>query len=140
MPHKNRGLAIMRRAKPSIPRGSLIRLADSLLITHLDYCSSLLHNFYGNQFESLLKLQKQCARTIFSVGRRTHCKQIFIELGWLLIHQRIEYNPSIMMFKQALKTYLFISCYCSILQSGSIFFGSLFFYQNTECLLKRSLA
>ena len=95
----HRGLAIMRRVKSFIPRDSLIRLADSLVNTHLDYCSPLLYNFSINQLESLLKLQKQCARTIFSVSRRSHCKPLFIELGWLPIYQRIEYNSCMMMFK-----------------------------------------
>ena len=93
------GLAIMRRVKSFIPRDSLVRLADSLVNTHLDYCSPLLHNFSGNQLESLLKLQKRCARTIFSVSRRTHCKPLFIDLDWLPIYQRIEYNSCMMMFK-----------------------------------------
>ena len=95
----HRGLAIMRRVESFIPRDSLIRLADSLVNTHLDYCSPLLHNFSGNQLESLLKLQKQCARTIFSVSKRSHCKPLFIELGWLPIYQRIEFNSCMMMYK-----------------------------------------
>ena len=56
------GLAVMRRVKSFIPWDSLIRLADSLVNTHLDYCSPLLHNFSGNQLESLLKLQKLIVR------------------------------------------------------------------------------
>ena len=52
----HRSLAIMRRAKSFISWDSLIWLADSLVNTHLDYCSPLLHNFFGKQLESLIKL------------------------------------------------------------------------------------
>ena len=40
----NHGLQIMRRVKDFLPQESLILLANSLVLSHLDYCSPLLHN------------------------------------------------------------------------------------------------
>ncbi len=94
-------LAILRRVKPFIPRDSITRLADSLVNTHLDFCSPLLCNFSGNQLESLLKL---CTRTIFSVNKRTHSKPLIIGQGLPPIYQRIEYLSCVLMFEMDSKT------------------------------------
>ena len=102
-------LAIMRRVKSFIPRDSLIRLADSHVNTHIDYCSPLLHNFSGNQLEFLLKLQKQCARTVFSASRSTHCKPLFIDLVWLPNYQWIKYNSCIMFRTQSNTARLYLT-------------------------------
>ena len=95
----NYGLQIMRRVKDFLPQESLILLANSLVLSHLDYCSPLLHNLNSGQLDTLLKLQKHCARLIFSCNRLTKSKPLFIKLNWLPLHQRIEHNTCILMFK-----------------------------------------
>ena len=95
----NYGLQIMRRVKDFLPQESLILLANSLVLSHLDYCSPLLHNLNSGQLDTLLKLQKHCARLIFSCNRLTRSKPLFIKLNWLPLHQRIEHNTCILMFK-----------------------------------------
>ena len=61
----NYGLQIIRCVRPFLPTESLISIANSVVLSHLDYCSSLLYNMSANQINVLLKLQKQCARAIF---------------------------------------------------------------------------
>ena len=95
----NYGLQIMRRVSVYLPRESLILLANSLVLSHLDYCSPILYNLKCGQLDMLLKLQKQCARIIFGCGRRTQSKPLFIQLNWLPLHQRIEYNISLLLYK-----------------------------------------
>ena len=53
----NYGLQIMRRVKDVLPQESLILLANSLVLSHLDYCSPLLHNLNSRQLDTLLKQQ-----------------------------------------------------------------------------------
>ena len=48
---------------------------------------------------TLLKLQKRFACLIFSCNRLTRSKPLFTKLNWLLLHQRIEHNTCILMFK-----------------------------------------
>ena len=93
------GISILRRVRLFLSEDTLISLANSLVLCHLDYCSPLLHNLLKSQLESLLKLQKQCARVILSQTRRSRSKPLFIRLNWLPIHQRIELNTCILMFK-----------------------------------------
>ena len=95
----NYGLQIMRRVKDFLPQESLILLANSLVLSHLDYCSPLLHNLNSSQLDTLLKLQKRCAHLIFSCNRLTRSKPLFIKLNWLPLHQRIELNTCVLMFK-----------------------------------------
>ena len=57
----NYGLQIMRKVKDFIPQGSLILLANSLVLSYLDYYSPLFHNLDSGQLDILLKLQKHCA-------------------------------------------------------------------------------
>ena len=75
------GPQIMRRVKDFLPQESLILLANSLVLSHLDYCSPLLHSLNSSQLDTLLKLQKRCARLIFSCNRLTRSKPLFIKLN-----------------------------------------------------------
>ena len=93
------GLQIMRRMKYFIPQDSLILLANSLVLSHLDYCSPLLHNLNSIQLDTLLKLQKCCDLLVFSCNCLTSSKPLFIKLNWLPLHQRIEHNTCVLMFK-----------------------------------------
>ena len=74
----NYGLQIIRRVKPFVSESSLILLANSLVLSHLDYFSPVLYNLSAGQIETLLKLQKRCARLIYSCNRRTPSKPLFM--------------------------------------------------------------
>ena len=95
----NYGISIIRKVKEYLPRESLVNLANLHVLSHLDYCSPLIHNLSTKQWDTLLKLQKRCACVIFSVNRRTSSKPLFIQLNWLPIHQRTELNTCLVMFK-----------------------------------------
>ena len=95
----NYGLQIMRRVKDFLPQESLILLANSLVLSHLDYCSPLFHNLTSSQLDTVLKLQKRCACLIFSCNQLTRSKPLFIKLNWLPLHQRVKHNTCILMFK-----------------------------------------
>ena len=82
-----------------LPRESLVNLANSLPSSHLDYCSLLFHNLSTKHPDTLLKLQKRCARVTFSVNRITSSKPLFIQLNWPPNHQRIELNTCLLVFK-----------------------------------------
>ena len=95
----NYGLQIIRRVRSFLPTESLISIGNSVVLSHLDYCSPLLYNMSANQIIVQLKLQKQCARAIFSRNRQSRSKPLFISLNWLPIHQRIEFACAVLMFK-----------------------------------------
>ena len=82
-----------------LPSPALMTVANSHLLSHLDYCSPLLHNLKASQLDRLLKLKKYCARVIMNINRSTKSKPLFIQLQWLPLHQRTKYSTSCMMFK-----------------------------------------
>ena len=61
------GISIIRRVREYLPHESLANLANSHVLSHLDYCSPPLRNLNNKQLDTLLKLQKQCARVIYFV-------------------------------------------------------------------------
>ncbi len=94
----NYGLQIIRRVRPILPTESLISIANSVVLSHLDYCSPQLYNMSTYQINVLAKLQKRCARAIFSMNRRSRSKPLFVSLNWLPIHQRIEFSCATLIF------------------------------------------
>ena len=96
---KNFGIQIIKRVCLYLPSPVLMTVANSHELSHLDYCSSLLHNLKASQLDRLLKLQKYCARVTMNVNRSTNSKPLFIQLQCLPLHQRIEHSTSCMMFK-----------------------------------------
>ena len=68
-------------------------------MSHLEYCTPLLHNLNKGQIDFLVKLQKRCARTVLSCSNQTHSKPLFISLNWLLFPQIIELQIAMLMYK-----------------------------------------
>ena len=95
----NYGISILRRIKPYVPTVSEKLIANSIIISHLEYCTPLLHNLNKGQMDLLLKLQKRCARTVLSCSNHTHSKPLFISLNWLPFHQIIELQTTVLMCK-----------------------------------------
>ena len=70
--------------------------ACSKNISQGHYLCSLHSSISPHTLKSLrgpwLKLQKQGAHINFGCDRKTYCKPLFIQLNWLPLHGRIEYN------------------------------------------------
>ena len=61
----------------------------SLVLSHLDYCSSLLSGIPQQLIDKLQKVQNCSARLIFKTSKRTHISPLLAKLNWLPITQRI---------------------------------------------------
>ena len=95
----NYGISILRHIKPYVSTVSVKLIANSIIISHLEYCTPLLHNLNKGQMDLLLKLQKCCACTVLSCSNQTHSKPLFIILNWLPFHQIIELQTAVLMYK-----------------------------------------
>ena len=95
----NYGISILRRIKPYIPTDSMKLIANSIVMSNLEYCAPLLHNLNRGQMDLLVKLQKRCARTVLSCSNQTHSKPLFISLNWLPFYQIIELQTAVLMYK-----------------------------------------
>ena len=91
----NYGLKIIRQVRSFLPQEAFASLANFIFLSHLDFCSPLLRNISK---APLIVLQKICMCHIFL--QSTMKKQgSFHKPDWLPLHQGIEFNSSILMYK-----------------------------------------
>jgi hypothetical protein len=75
-----RQLCSIRR---SIPPHALQTLIHALVISRIDYCSSVLAGMPGTQLRRLQSVLNAAARLIFSARRHDHITPLLRELHWL---------------------------------------------------------
>ena len=79
---------------------SAIILANSLVISKLEYCNSLLNGLPTSSINCLQVVQNSLARTIYpSVKRSDHISPVFHKLRWLPDFSRIEFKIATLTFK-----------------------------------------
>ena len=67
-------------------------LVTSLVLSRLDYCSSLLWGIPQQLINKLQKVQNCSARLILKTTKCTHVSPLLAKLHWLPIAQRIDYK------------------------------------------------
>ena len=77
-----------------------VKLVTSLILSHLDYCNSLLSFLPASSVQSLRRIQNCAARLILKPPRKTdHITPLFQFLHWLPIQQRIQYKINTLFYK-----------------------------------------
>lgn len=74
-------------------------LVQSIIISRIDNCNSLLYGILARNIDKLQKLQNSCARLIYSKKKRDHATPLLHELHWLPIKQRIVFKLLLLVFK-----------------------------------------
>ena len=74
-------------------------LVQSIIISRIDNCNSLLYGILSSNIYKLQKLQNSCARLIYGKKRREHVTPLLKELHWLPIRQRIVFKILLLVFK-----------------------------------------
>ena len=75
-------------------------LANSLVISKLDYCNSLLNGLPKSSINRLQVVQNSQARTIYpSTKRSDHISPVLHRLHWLTVNSRIEFKMATLTFK-----------------------------------------
>ena len=64
-------------------------LIQMLVLSHLDYCNSLLLGSTKYNLNELQMIQNMGCRVIFKAGKYTHVTPLFMELHWLSVLDRI---------------------------------------------------
>ena len=79
-------------------------LVQSIIVSRIDNCNSLLYGVLSRNLDKLQKLQNACARVIYGKKKREHVTPLLHELHWLPIRQRIVFKILLFVFKSFQKT------------------------------------
>ena len=74
-------------------------IVQSLIISRLDMCNSLLYGLPQNQLHRLQIAQNTAARLVTLTKKRSHITPVLIDLHWLPIQQRIKYKILVIVYK-----------------------------------------
>ena len=78
---------------------NLKTVVNSLIVSKLDMCNSLLYGVAESEISRLQKLQNSCARLIFGKKKNESVSALLYDLHWLPIKQRICFKILLFVFK-----------------------------------------
>lgn len=87
------------RIRKYLPPDTLKRLVNALVISHLDYCNSLLYGLPSYELSKLQRVQNSAARLIVGARRSDHMTPILRDLHWLPIPARLEFKILLLTYK-----------------------------------------
>ena len=82
-----------------LPPDPLKRLVNALVVSHLDYCNSLLYGLPSNELAKLQRVQNTAARLIVGARQFDHMTLILRDLYWLPISARLEFKILLLTYK-----------------------------------------
>ena len=85
------------RLKSFLSRKEICTLVCSLILSKLDYCNSLYYNIESDSLSKLQYAQNCAARLIYNRRKYDHVTDIFRDLHWLPIKNRILYKILLMI-------------------------------------------
>ena len=74
-------------------------LVNSLILSRLDFCNSILTGITNEQINRLQRIQNCAARLIAKIRKHEHITPILIELHWLPIEFRIQFKLAVFAFR-----------------------------------------
>lgn len=94
-----KGLGVLRRLRLFVPKSILITIYNSLIVPHLDYCSSVWASMGKVLSNKVQKLQNRAARIITHSNYDIRSKDILSDLGWKDLTERRQDQLATLMFK-----------------------------------------
>ena len=74
-------------------------LVQSIIVSKIDYCNSLLYGVSMSEINKLQRVQNSCARLIFGKKKNDHVTELLHTLHWLPVRQRIIFKILTFVFK-----------------------------------------
>ena len=74
-------------------------LASTMVLSHLDYCNSLLYGLPASTLKRIQRIQNRAAKIVLQRSRHDSRKRALYDLHWLPINYRIEYKIALLVFK-----------------------------------------
>jgi hypothetical protein len=82
-------LGILRRIRHHLPLNARKAFYRCLILSLMDYCFVIWGNTSTQNLDRLHRLQKRAARLILDRDHKASSLPLFLELGWLPVHERI---------------------------------------------------
>ncbi|KAK3517289.1 hypothetical protein QTP70_002930 [Hemibagrus guttatus] len=89
----------IRRIWPFLSTQATQVLVQSLVISRLDYCNSLLAGLPLNAIRPLQMIQNAAARLVFNLPKFSHTTQLLRSLHWLPVAARIRFKTLMLAYK-----------------------------------------
>ena len=94
-----RGLHTIRQIRKFFSEESTKTLVDAFVMSHLDYCNSLLYGIPKYQCDWLQKILNAAARVICVIPKFDHITPFLIKLHWLPVYSQIQLKILLLVFK-----------------------------------------
>ena len=75
------------------------------VLPHFDYCSVIWGNCSKSALNKLVKLQKRAARIILNKDYNSRTCDLFAELNWMPLEDRIIFRQAIQVYKMLKRQY-----------------------------------
>lgn len=95
----NSNLYLLKQIKEFLPLDARKLFYNCYILPHLDYCSVIWGNCSQTNMYKLVKLQKRAARLILDKDFSTRSSDLFLELGWMPLEDRITFQRGIQVYK-----------------------------------------
>lgn len=94
-----RNLYLLKRIKMYLSINDRKLFYNSYILPHFDYCSIIWGNCSKHLLSDIIKLQKKAARLILDKDMTTPSTELFSQLQWMPVEERICYHRSVQTFK-----------------------------------------
>jgi hypothetical protein len=95
----SKGIGMMRRIKQFVPKSTLVKIYNAIVLSHFDYCRLVWDNCCDYLKNRLQKLQNRAARIITGKTYEVSSEDVLKELDWQPLNQRYKTNKSIFMHR-----------------------------------------
>ena len=92
-------LHFLNRLRDLLPERIKKTLTQTLVLSHVDYCDSLISGLTMKQNQKLQRIQNACVRYVYNIRRSEHLTAYFKKLKWLKIKERRELHQLTLLHK-----------------------------------------
>ena len=87
----------IRSVRRSLSADALLTLVRALVVSKVDYCSSVLAGISGALLQRLQSVLNAAARLVFSARKSEHITPLLRELHWLRVPERIQFRLCVLV-------------------------------------------